>query len=585
MADTAHVHTFHIPVMGTGFTLDTPLKVARYGISSVISLVDDKLIAQMSKRLGRELGEEREPVAEHDEDSRARRITDYLDLLDEGVRRQMERLRTSVFEAGSEITRYYEMLPTSPLRALYERMLATEDADEKTGLQDELRRRAVPGSIDVNIMTKLDRERFRDGLKLPPQFSDAMSALRGYARSKLRSSLVLSAGLNRRLYAYLGEFPDFFPDEMGEIRKKIVLKVSDFRSALVQGKLLARQGIWVSEFRVESGLNCGGHAFGGRGQLLGPILEEFRDRRDEMVVQLHETCRTALEKLGRPAPAEPLPVRVTAQGGIGTAEEDAMLRERYRLDGTGWGSPFLFCPEAVSIDPPHLDRLCEAHEDDVYLSDSSPLGVPFWSLRTSDSEVERRRRIAEGCPGSECPKGYLVSNTEFTHKPICTASRVYQRLKLKALTALGRGEDELAQVTAKACICHDLAGGAVRVCGLGEDARTAVCCGPNGVYFSRVAQLREIVDHIYGRACLPLDGSRPHMFIKELSLHVDRLREAAGRHVEAARDMVESKRNLLDGIGRYRETAARIASDRRDEFLARLESLQGEIERILPGGD
>ena len=26
-------HTFHIPVMGTGFTIDTPLRVAKYGIS------------------------------------------------------------------------------------------------------------------------------------------------------------------------------------------------------------------------------------------------------------------------------------------------------------------------------------------------------------------------------------------------------------------------------------------------------------------------------------------------------------------------------------------------------------------------
>ena len=30
--------------VGTGFTIDTPLKVARYGISSVVSLVDDVLI-------------------------------------------------------------------------------------------------------------------------------------------------------------------------------------------------------------------------------------------------------------------------------------------------------------------------------------------------------------------------------------------------------------------------------------------------------------------------------------------------------------------------------------------------------------
>ncbi len=42
-------HTFSIPVMGTGFLVDTPLKVARYGISSVISLVDDSLIERMRR--------------------------------------------------------------------------------------------------------------------------------------------------------------------------------------------------------------------------------------------------------------------------------------------------------------------------------------------------------------------------------------------------------------------------------------------------------------------------------------------------------------------------------------------------------
>ena len=36
-------HQFHIPVMGTAFTIDTPLKVARFGISSVVSLCDDEL--------------------------------------------------------------------------------------------------------------------------------------------------------------------------------------------------------------------------------------------------------------------------------------------------------------------------------------------------------------------------------------------------------------------------------------------------------------------------------------------------------------------------------------------------------------
>ena len=98
------VHTFHIPVMGTGFTIGTPLKVARYGISSVISLVDDALIEQMRQRISEEAGEEFTPIGAREDDARARRITAYLDLLDRQVTRQVARLRASVFETGSEIT-------------------------------------------------------------------------------------------------------------------------------------------------------------------------------------------------------------------------------------------------------------------------------------------------------------------------------------------------------------------------------------------------------------------------------------------------------------------------------------------------
>ena len=45
----ASAHTVHVPVMGTGFTIDTPLRIAKYGISSVVSLVDDLLVEQMRK--------------------------------------------------------------------------------------------------------------------------------------------------------------------------------------------------------------------------------------------------------------------------------------------------------------------------------------------------------------------------------------------------------------------------------------------------------------------------------------------------------------------------------------------------------
>jgi hypothetical protein len=582
------VHKFYIPVMGTGFTIDTPLKVARYGISSVVSLVDDVLIEQVRKRVSRDSGQEYLEIKDGEEDSRARRITTYLNMMDEMIENQVARMRASFFEAGSEISSYFEMLPDSPLRALYTKMQSTLDPEERARLQEALRRKITPGAIDVNIMTKLDRSKLNRGQDLGPKFSDAMTALRGYAQSRLRSSVVLSAGMNRKLYSYLTEFSDFFPDDAGEIRKRIVLKVSDFRSALIQGKLLARQGLWVSEYRIESGLNCGGHAFGGKGTLLGPVLEEFRDKRTELRDQLHEVWVSGLSSLGRTAPGAPLNFRVTVQGGIGTAEENELLEKTYQVDGMGWASPFLLVPEVINIDEDHVAKILAAGEDDVQLSESSPLGVPFWCLKTSSSEQGRLKLIEDGKPGSACPKGYLMFNTEFTKAPICTASRAYQRRKLTELETVTMTEEERAestrQVLAKACICHDLAGSATVPQGIDPLAKTAVCCGPNTVYFSRVAQLREMVDHIYGRARLPFKSDRPHMFLKELSLHLDGLKKEFARRQEelgSCNCNTDSVReNLLTGIRHYREMASRLVNEQRDAFSAKLENLRGELDRI-----
>ena len=160
--------------MGTGFTIDTPLRVARYGISSVISLVDDVLIEQMRKYHCEKAGEEPyEEIPDSDSDARAHRITAYLNLLDLLVKKQVEELQNSPFVENSEITRYYELLPESRLKNDYYTMIETRDPEEKARRQADLRKRAVPGTIDVNIMTKLDCDRYVKGVKLPPEFSDA----------------------------------------------------------------------------------------------------------------------------------------------------------------------------------------------------------------------------------------------------------------------------------------------------------------------------------------------------------------------------------------------------------------------------
>ena len=75
----ASPHSFHIPVMGTGFMIDAPLRVAKYGIASVISLVDDVLIEQMRGFHCRREGEPYEEIAGDAEDARARRIDSVLE--------------------------------------------------------------------------------------------------------------------------------------------------------------------------------------------------------------------------------------------------------------------------------------------------------------------------------------------------------------------------------------------------------------------------------------------------------------------------------------------------------------------------
>ena len=277
-------HTFHIPVMGIAFTIDSPIKVARFGISSVISIIEDRLIEIMRKHYYPSINKPYEPIASHEPDCRAKRITDYLNLVNTIVQQQMQKIKAEAFERGSEIVKYFEMLPKeSRLKKLYHEMVDCSQAEEKEIKQSYLRTQLVAGSIDVNIMTKVDRDNRDKTGNIIQDGSDAVSALRGYINSNLsNSSIVFSAGLNPRIFNYLEHFNAFDPNDNFEFQKKVIIKVSDYRSALIQGKYLAKKGIWVSEFRIESGLNCGGHAFATDGYLLGPILEEFKNKRQAL---------------------------------------------------------------------------------------------------------------------------------------------------------------------------------------------------------------------------------------------------------------------------------------------------------------
>ena len=583
-------HTFQIPVMGTGFTIDTAMRVAKYGISSVMALGDDILIEQMRKYHCEKAGELYEEISDQEDDFRPRRITAYLNLVDRLVKKQVEELQASPFEPGSEITRYYEMLPETDTKKLYSTMLATKDGREKETMQRRLRKLAVPGSIDVNIMTKIDRRRYKDGEKLPSEAADALTALRGFASSTLRSSIVFSAGMNMPLYTHVASFDDFFPDENGTLKKKITLKVSDYRSAQIQGKMLAKRGLWISEFRIESGLNCGGHAFATKGYLLGPILEEFKQQKEQLVKFLHSIYCKALSEAGKAAPDKPHETRIAVQGGIGTASENEFLLRYYKADSTGWATPFLLVPEVTNVDDENRKRLITATDKDVKLTNSSPLSISFWNLKTSLSEENRLRKISEGKPGSSCPKEYLeIYNTEFTDKPICLASRNYQKRKLNQLARENLPPEQLEAakdlVLAKVCLCVDLAGAVTLKNGIEPDATPAVCTGPNIVNFTRIATLEEMVGHIYGRISLLANRERPHMFIKELMIYMDYLRnemEISSKgiisHTEKYFD--EFRGNLINGIEYYHELSEQFVEETKKQFLKELDALKDAIGDI-----
>lgn len=524
------MHNFHIPVMGTGHTVDTPIRLAHLGITSVVSIIDDILLERLRKYYSAQYDLPFTAVNSKEEDGRAMRITAYLNMVQDIVDMKMEKIRALPFFEKNEKTRYFELLPdTSTLKQAYHDLLKTQPGSLRDKLAHELTRRMRPGDIDVNIMVKLDRlNADKHGKPLSEEFSDAKAALRGFAKSKLESAMVFSAGINQSLYGYMTKYRDFYRNHEGKIKKKIILKVSDFRSAMIQGRYLAKKGLEISEFRIESGLNCGGHAFASQGHLLPVLLHDFNEKRKELGTQFQPLIKKFYEKMGwtYPEHIDPHP-EITVQGGIGNHGEVQRLQNEYGIDRTGWASPFLLVPEATPIDTPTRLQLMNSKDDSLYLSGASPLGVPFNNMRGTGSEQWTIERYLKGKPGSPCPKGFLKSNTEFTEEAICTASTQYITLKLEQIENEyepgAEKEAAINRVLAKTCLCEHLANGALISLGIKKSRRApqAICPGPNLSWFNRNYSLEEMIDQIYGRGKELLPKSRPHMFAKEIQLYVD----------------------------------------------------------------
>ena len=528
-----NAHTFHIPVMGLAYTIDSPIRVAHYGISSVISITDDELIEKMRAFYSKKFSLPYQEITQKCYDYRAERIKHYLNLVDTIVKDKVEHFKHELAENKTTLDYYISLLPNkSELKNRLQKFI-DEGLQMTENVKKYVAEHLLPGDIDVNIMTKVDKDNFDKNKQLPVEFNDAHASLRGFANSNLNSSVVLSAGMNPRLYSYFEQFSDFYPNKNGQLKKKIILKVSDFRSAMIQGNFLAKKGLWVSEYRIESGLNCGGHAFATDGFLLGPILEEFKTKKEQLIQSAHELMIKALEIKNLPIPLQPLELKITAQGGVGTAEEHEFLLDYYKLDSIGWGSPFLLVPEATSVDDETRNLLANAKEDDFYLSNISPLGVPFNTVKGMSNDFWKQKRIDDNKAGSSCPKKFLALSKEYDTQGMCTASKKYQDVKLAELEQQKNDfsnevfEQQKSKIFEKSCLCVGLANSSYLENKMeikGQQQGVVVCPGPNLAYFDKIVPLAEMTKHIYGNTSVISDTNRPNMFIKELKMYVDHLK-------------------------------------------------------------
>ena len=103
----------------------------------------------------------------------------------------------------------FKDLDGSPLKLASNQLLEMVPGKKRNKAEKSLTEQMVRGSIDANIMVKLDREnRDRKENVLPPEYSDSKAALRGYANSIVESNIIFSAGINQSLYSYISEFKD-----------------------------------------------------------------------------------------------------------------------------------------------------------------------------------------------------------------------------------------------------------------------------------------------------------------------------------------------------------------------------------------
>ena len=85
-----------------------------------------------------------------------------------------------------------------------------------------------------------------------------------------------------------------------------------------------------------------------------------------------------------------------------------------------------------------------------------------------------------------------------------------------------------------------------------------MCPGPNLAYFDKEVSLLEMVRHIYGNANVMTDPNRPNLFVKELKMYVDYLKNdikniSTEVNASQVKKLKAFKSNLFEGIAFYQD--------------------------------
>jgi hypothetical protein len=199
----------------------------------------------------------------------------------------------------------------------------------------------------------------------------------------------------------------------------------------------------------------------------------------------------------------------------------------------------------------------------------------------SEQRLENARNGKHGMP---CTKQFLKYNTEYTEKPICTASKQYKNKKLAELSEQNLSAEAYQvaydTITEKECLCVGLGVSLLESIGIevGPTDKVTVCPGPNLAYFSKESSLKEMVDHIYGRINLLDNRHRPHMFTKELGMYLDIFKKRMESFLSKPDDAKEKKqltafqKNITEGVNYYFD----LFKEKKKEVVAEIEQLMSQ---------